>query len=62
MGSRRATGLDERIDPQDLADVRAAMAPLADQMRSPRAFGPEIDVPAEADEQTKVLAFLGRQV
>ena len=38
------------------------MAPLADQLRSPRAFGPEIDVPAEADEQTKVLAFLGRQV
>jgi uncharacterized protein (TIGR03086 family) len=57
----RAAGLDDRIDPQDLADVRTAMAPLADKMRSPQAFGPEIDVPAEADEQTKVLAFLGRQ-
>jgi uncharacterized protein (TIGR03086 family) len=57
----RATGLDEHIDPKDLADVRAAMAPLADKMRSPQAFGPEIDVPAEADEQTKLLAFLGRR-
>ena len=57
----RAAGLDERIDPQDLADVRAAMAPLADQMRSPCAFGAEVDGPAEADEQTKLLAFLGRQ-
>ena len=58
----RATGLDERIDPRDLADVRAAMEPMGDNLRSPRAFGPVIEVPAEADEQTKVLAFLGRQV
>ena len=57
----RAAGLDERIDPQDLADVRAAMAPMGDALRSPRAFGPEIEVPAEADEQTKLLAFLGRR-
>ena len=57
----RATGLDERIDPQDLADVRTAMAPLGDGLRNPRAFGPEVVVPAEADEQTKLLAFLGRR-
>jgi uncharacterized protein (TIGR03086 family) len=56
----RAAGLDERIDPRDLAEVRAAMAPMGDALRSPRAFGPEIEVPAEADEQTKLLAFLGR--
>jgi uncharacterized protein (TIGR03086 family) len=58
----RAAGLDERIDPQDIKAVRHAMAPMADQMRSPRAFGPEIEVPAGADEQTKLLAFLGRRV
>ena len=57
----RATGLDERIDAQDLADVRAAMEPMGDNLRSPRAFGPAIEVPAGADEQTKVLAFLGRR-
>ena len=57
----RATGLDERIDPQDISAVREAMAPMADKMRSPQAFGPEIDAPAGADEQTKLLAFLGRR-
>ena len=57
----RAAGLDEHIDPNDLAAVRQAMAPMADKMRSPQAFGPEIDAPAEADEQTKLLAFLGRR-
>ena len=30
-------------------------------MRGPGAFGPEITPPPGADEQTKVLAFLGRQ-
>jgi len=57
----RAVGLDERIDPRDLADVRSAMEPMGEMLRSPQAFGPEIDVPAESDEQTKVLAFLGRR-
>ena len=57
----RAAGLDERIDPQDLAAVRTAMAPMGDNLRSPRAFGPEVEVPPDADEQTKLLAFLGRR-
>ncbi|HMK10070.1 MAG TPA: hypothetical protein VK461_00660, partial [Acidimicrobiales bacterium] len=56
----RATGLDAHIDPQDIADVREKMAPMAHLLRSPRAFGPEVEVPASADEQTKFLAFLGR--
>jgi len=30
-------------------------------MRSPQAFGPEVDAPAGADEQTRLLAFLGRR-
>jgi hypothetical protein len=31
-------------------------------MRGPGAFGPAIDPPADADEQTRLLAFLGRRV
>ena len=57
----RAAGIDEHIDAKDLKAVQEAMAPMADKMRSPQAFGPEIDPPAGADEQTKVLAFLGRR-
>jgi uncharacterized protein (TIGR03086 family) len=57
----RAAGLDERIAPGDLAAVREAMAPMGDKMRGPQAFGPEVEVPEGADEQTELLAFLGRR-
>jgi hypothetical protein len=30
-------------------------------MRGPGAFGPELTPPPGADEQTKLLAFLGRE-
>ncbi len=57
----RATGQDVRVDPKDMADVRESMAPLADQMRSPGALGPELTPPAGADEQTAFLAWAGRE-
>jgi uncharacterized protein (TIGR03086 family) len=57
----RAAGLDEQISPGDLADVRAQAEEFGDTMRSPQAFGPEVEPPAGADEQTKVLAVLGRE-
>ena len=56
-----ATGQDISIDPQDMAAVRDSMAPLADKMRGPGAFGPELEPPRGADEQTAFLAFFGRQ-
>ncbi|HEX4490090.1 MAG TPA: TIGR03086 family metal-binding protein [Acidimicrobiia bacterium] len=57
----RAAGLDESISSGDLANVRAEAEAFGDKMRAPQAFGPAIDPPASADEQTKVLAFLGRE-
>ena len=57
----RATGQDERIPPEDLAHVRAQTEVLGDLMRSSGAFGPPIEPPADADEQTRLLAFLGRR-
>jgi uncharacterized protein (TIGR03086 family) len=56
----RATGLDERMAPDDIADVRRA-AEAFGPIRSPQVFGPEVDAPAGADDQAKLLAFLGRQ-
>ena len=56
----RATGLDERIDAEDVARVRAQAEALGDKLRSPRAFGPEVEAPAGADDQARLLAFLGR--
>jgi uncharacterized protein (TIGR03086 family) len=56
-----ATGLDERIAPDEIARVRTVTESLGDGMRSPGAFGPAVEPPAGADDQTRLLAFLGRQ-
>ena len=59
----RATGQDEAMQPEDIKRVHDYMAGLADQpgMRGPNAFGAEVDVPDDADDQSKLLGFLGRQ-
>jgi uncharacterized protein (TIGR03086 family) len=56
----RATGLDERISPEDIARVRDQAEAFGDAMRSPQAFGPEVPAPAGADDQARLIAFLGR--
>ncbi len=64
-GLARAAGLDEEIPADDLAAMEAAVtamsASFGDAMRSPGAFGPELTPPGGADQQTRLLAFLGRQ-
>ena len=57
----RAAGLNDHIDPQDLVRVSEQAMALGDKLRTPRAFGPEVETAADADEQTKVLALLGRR-
>lgn len=57
----RAAKLDDRIDPDDVARVREQAESFGDAMRSPQVFGPEVDPPPGADEQARLLAFLGRQ-
>jgi uncharacterized protein (TIGR03086 family) len=57
----RAAGLDERIDPADVAWVRAQADSYGEMMRSPQVFGPAVDVAAGADDQTRLLAFVGRK-
>jgi len=57
----RATGGDERIDPEEVEIVREHAAGWGDAMRGPGAMGPELEPPAGADPQTRMLAFLGRR-
>ena len=57
----RATGLDETIDPQEIGRVREVAESFGDAARSPHVFGPEVPVEPGADEQSKLLAFLGRK-
>ncbi len=56
----RATGLDDRLDPHDVHAILEAMQPMDEMMRGPGAFGPKLEPPPGADEQTRLLAFLGR--
>jgi len=55
----RATGQDERLDPDEVHEIYEAMRP-ADEMIRGEHFGPKVPVPDDADEQTKLLAFVGR--
>ena len=57
----RATGLDDHIEPADLQRIRVAAEGFGDAMRGPNAFGPEVEPPPGADDQQRVMAFLGRR-
>ena len=58
----RATGLDETIDPTDVVRLRAAVDGFGDALRQSGVCGAAVDVATDADEQTKLLALLGRHV
>jgi uncharacterized protein (TIGR03086 family) len=57
----RATGQDETLDPGDVATVFEAAKGFGDSLRSSSVCGPALDPPAGADDQTRLLAFLGRR-
>jgi uncharacterized protein (TIGR03086 family) len=57
----RATGLDETLDPEIVHETLAAMEPVDDMLRASGQYGPRVAVDSDADEQTKLIAFSGRQ-
>lgn len=56
----RTFGVDERLDPLNVARVLATLEPMGDAMRRPRIFGDRVEASADADPQTRLLAFTGR--
>jgi uncharacterized protein (TIGR03086 family) len=56
----RATGQDETLDPAKCAEMLEGMLPLDAILRESGQFGPRVEVPADADVQTRLLAFIGR--
>jgi uncharacterized protein (TIGR03086 family) len=56
----RATRQDEHLDPQTCADLLAGMAPIEELLRSSGQYGPAVPVPDDADEETRLLGFIGR--
>ncbi|MGH9111271.1 MAG: TIGR03086 family metal-binding protein [Acidimicrobiales bacterium] len=57
----RSTGLDETLDADEVGRAVRAMAPHDEAMRKGGHYGPRVDVPDDADDQTKLLAFSGRR-
>ena len=56
----RATGQDETLDPVKCAELFEEMLPLDQVLRDSGHYGPRVEVPDDADIQTKLLAFIGR--
>ncbi|HZP28114.1 MAG TPA: TIGR03086 family metal-binding protein [Acidimicrobiia bacterium] len=57
----RATGLDEMLDPDEVHRMFEAMQPMDEVLRASGHYGPRVPVAADADEQTKLIAFTGRR-
>ena len=56
----RATGQDETLDPERCATLLAGMEPMDQLLRSSGQYGPRVEVPDDADVQTRLIAFIGR--
>lgn len=56
----RAAGVDERLDPDSVRHVEAFLAGAGDAIRSPGGFGPALEPPVGADDQTRLLCLAGR--
>ena len=56
----RATGQDETLDADKCAAMLERMLPMDEVLRQSGQYGPRVHVPADADVQTKLLAFIGR--
>jgi uncharacterized protein (TIGR03086 family) len=56
----RATGQDDRLDPGLCAQLLAGMEQMEEVIRSSGQYGARVEVPGDADAQTRLLGFIGR--
>ncbi|MEO5839059.1 MAG: TIGR03086 family metal-binding protein [Acidimicrobiales bacterium] len=57
----RATGLDESLDATEVHRMLDGIDSMDEAMRNSGHYGARVIVPDDADEQTKLIAFTGRQ-
>ncbi len=57
----RTIGTDEHLDEDAVRRAYDALRPMDAVIRQPDVFGPRLEPPADADLQTALLYFLGRQ-
>jgi len=55
-----ATGQDVALDPDRCAGMLAGMEPLDEMLRQSGQYGPRVGVPDDADAQSRLIAFIGR--
>lgn len=55
-----AAGLDVRLDQGIVSEMLVGMLPMDDMLRQSGHYGPKVEVAGDADDQTKLLAFTGR--
>jgi uncharacterized protein (TIGR03086 family) len=56
----KATGQPVALDPDRCAAMLAGMEPMDEVLRSSGQYGPKVEVPADADAQTRLMGFIGR--
>jgi uncharacterized protein (TIGR03086 family) len=56
-----AKGVQVRLDPELVHEHLVRLKPIGRYLRGPGMYGPELEAPEGADEQVRLLAFLGRQ-
>ena len=56
----RATGLDETLDSTIVSEMLVGMLPMDEMLRAGGQYGPKVAVANDADDQTKLIAFTGR--
>lgn len=56
----RATEQDDALDPGFAEILLNGMEPIEDMMRGSGQYGPRVPVPSDADVQTRLLGFIGR--
>jgi uncharacterized protein (TIGR03086 family) len=57
----RATGQSEQLDVEAVRLATAMLTPEDSDIRMPNAYGPKVAATDSADEQTRLLNFLGRE-
>jgi uncharacterized protein (TIGR03086 family) len=57
----QAIGVDVHFEPDEIAKMFATVEGYGDASRTNNVFGPPLDPPPDADDQTRLLAFTGRK-
>lgn len=56
----RATDQPNRLDPAKCEEMLTGMLPMDEMLRASGEYGPKVQVPADADVETQLMGFIGR--